>query len=131
MGQLALAIGRWRSVGQAGGRSGRLAVVGRSGGRSGGWGNKFLFDICENTSITFKFIEDNLDEINFNALSSNTFEKSPDNTLYYHMSYREESIAKNKIIKDELIEVAWHPDRMMDWCLDTDTFDDISKTFDI
>ena len=65
------------------------------------------------------------------ALSSNTFEKSPDNTLYYYLSHKEDSIAKNQIIKEELIEVTWHPDRMKNWCLDIDTLDDIDKVFEL
>ena len=36
---------------------------------------------------------------------------------------------KNRCFKDELIEVAWHPDRFKDWCLTEDEKEDIFSKF--
>jgi len=47
----------------------------------------------------------------------------------YYEKLRIKSIVKNGAIKEELMAVAWHPDRMKDWCLDNEEKLEIDTLF--
>ena len=39
-----------------------------------------------------------------------------DEIIGYHEGYQKRKAQKAKI-KEELLPIAWHPDRVMDWCM--------------
>jgi hypothetical protein len=55
---------------------------------------------------------------NWGAISQNQFGWKHNNIKQYWEQRKQKVFEKNKIIKEELIACAWHPDRMMNWCLD-------------
>ena len=77
--------------------------------------------LYENPNITVQIVEDNLDKINWYYLSDNKFilENHKINTL-----------KNTRKIKEELLNKSWHPDRIMDWCLDEEHKKSILEKFD-
>jgi hypothetical protein len=77
--------------------------------------------LSKNPNITESFIKENLDNINFNELSTNYLD-------YIHvLDYCENKFKtsiKNSKIEEELIIKTWHPSRFQDWCLSNNEFED-------
>ena len=46
--------------------------------------------------------------------------------LEWFNGYKERKTQKAQI-KDELLPIAWHPDRVIDWCIDEDEKKDLQK----
>lgn len=84
--------------------------------------------LSDNPSIRPSFIESHLDKPwDWDRLSTNIFLE--------HWYFKSKAyIGKQKIImfnqiKDELLEIAWHPTRFKEWCLDMEESESISKVW--
>ena len=76
-------------------------------------------EISCNPNITMKMIEAHPDKPwNWGRISNNSFGWKSNNIYIYWEEMKQRVFEKNKIIEKELIEYTWHPDRMMNWCLD-------------
>jgi len=76
--------------------------------------------ICENPNLTVEFMKKyESDLFNFSTICANTF---GDKHLPFQFSYEHMEIAHNNVgkFKEELIRVAWHPERVMNWCFSID-----------
>ena len=51
-------------------------------------------------------------------ISLNIFGWKYDDIKQYWEQRKQKVFEKNGIIKEELLACAWHPERMMNWCLD-------------
>jgi len=78
------------------------------------------YRISYKLNLTMKMIEAHPDKPwNWDAISANSFGWKSNNIYIYWEEMKQRVFEKNKIIEKELIEYTWHPDRMMNWCLDT------------
>ena len=70
-------------------------------------------DISVNPNLTLEFIENNLDKIYFEYLSENLFSYDP---FFQSSVYRKRTANERcSIFKEELIKVACHPRRILNW----------------
>ena len=79
-------------------------------------------------NVTLKFAESNINTISFDKLSRNTFNYY---TINYWKERKEETINYCNKIKEELIAIAWSPDRKnyLKWCMDCEEITNINKLF--
>lgn len=75
--------------------------------------------VSANPNITYDFIVKNEDKISFWMLSKNMFHTNNDNINYYKRRKHKTNELCN-LIKQELLDTAWHPDRVFMWCIDND-----------
>ena len=71
-------------------------------------------ELCLNPNISYNFIENYLDFINFESLSQNTFT----GVIYHQINQQKRKIMMTKIFEEELIQKSWHPSRFLEWCLE-------------
>ena len=76
--------------------------------------------ISLNPNLSLIFIEKNLDNINFNKLSLNTFK---------NINTKQKVICNTQKYKDELLFKTWHPKRIFNWILTDEQKDRIKKNF--
>ena len=96
------------------------------------WGNNIikgnvLKKILGNELITFEIIDSIFQQgnINYTLILKNNFGLRLEND--YWSGRKENSIYYNNIIRDELLGIAWNPDRFKDWCLSTEEKKELEK----
>ena len=79
------------------------------------------YAISCNPNITMEFIDKCHDQISWFYLSKNKFDWTWKNirTIVYYSIRKAQTIEQTKVFKDELMGITWHPDRFMEWCVDT------------
>jgi len=89
--------------------------------------NVYIQWLCKyNPYITYEFLEKHMDMININNICYNNFIIS-DHVLQKRMDAKRRE--RVELIREELMNVSWHPDRFMLWCLDEDELKSIKQQF--
>jgi hypothetical protein len=83
--------------------------------------------ISLNPNISMEIIEDNIDKINFNKLSQNKLLYCGETTLQYYKERKEQTIKQTLEIKEELLSIAMHPDRVLDWCFSNEERNELAS----
>ena len=82
--------------------------------------------VSENPNLNSEIIEKYPNKPwSFRYIASNKFSKNTDvNNHNVPMEYSNElfhkAIKRTNIIKEELMRITWHPDRVFDWCMESD-----------
>ena len=87
--------------------------------------------ISKNPNITIEMIEENVDKPwNWYYISKNKFGWNRKETpLQYYKKRKSNTLLQTEKYKEDLIAVAWHPDRVMEWCFDVEELREINDTF--
>lgn len=89
--------------------------------------NVYIDWLCKyNPYLTFEFLQKHLDMININNICYNNFIIS-DHVLQKRIDAKRRE--RFEMIREELMNVSWHPDRFMQWCLDEDELKSIKQQF--
>jgi hypothetical protein len=85
--------------------------------------------ISYNPNLTMEIIESYIERINFVYLSENRFGWKKDDTLKYYKERKEQTIKQTLEIKEELLAISMHPDRVLDWCFSNEERDELASSW--